>query len=98
MQHTAQTLETEGVWEYDPNLEGESSVNRFVPSENQDMFGLTTWTLSGRLANLDVIYTGGFLDRDVESITDYTSYTHGGGYQVYYICAGGSYTGTGRVL
>lgn len=93
VQHTAQTLETEGVWEYDPNLSGESSVNRFVPVENQDMFGLTTWTLTGRLANLDVIYTGGFLDRDVESITDYTSYTHGGGYQVYYICAGGSYTG-----
>ena len=92
VQHTSQTLETEGVWDYDPHLAGEQSVQRFAPAENQDQFGLTTWTLNGRIANLDLVYTGGFLDRDVESIIDYTTYTNGGGYQVYYICAGGSYT------
>jgi len=88
LQHTGQTLETEGVFEYDPQF-GTESVGRFVPVENQDKFGLTTWTVEGRIAMLDVIYTGGYLDRDVDSITDYTAYTHGGGYQVYYMCIGG---------
>jgi len=89
LQHTAQTLETDGVYDYDPNLPGEESVNRFSPSNNQDEFGLTTWTLTGRLAELDVVYTGGFLDRSVFYTQDYTGYTHGGGYQSYYICTGG---------
>lgn len=89
VQHTSQTLKTEGVFEYDPNLPGEESVNRFNPTRNQDEFGLTTWTVDGRLAELDIIYTGGFLDRDVFYQQDYTGYTNGGGYQAYYICTGG---------
>jgi outer membrane receptor protein involved in Fe transport len=89
VQHTSQALKTEGVFEYDPNLPGEESVNRFNPTRNQDEFGLTTWTVDGRLAELDIIYTGGFLDRDVFYQQDYTGYTNGGGYQAYYICTGG---------
>ncbi|MEZ5597986.1 MAG: TonB-dependent receptor [Pseudomonadales bacterium] len=89
VQHTNQTLETEGVFDYDPVLGDESSVNRFAPSKNEDEFGLTTWTLTGRLAQLDVVYTGGYLDRDVFYVQDYTGYTNGGGYQAYYICTGG---------
>lgn len=89
LQYTSQTLETDGVFEYDPNLPGEESVNRFRPTENQDEFGLTAWTLNGRLANLDLLYTGAFLDRDVFYVQDYTGYTNGGGYQAYYICTGG---------
>ena len=86
VQHTQQTLETEGVFAYDPNLEGESSTNRFQPEENNDEFGLTTWTLEGRLEKLDVVYTGGYLDRDIETLADYTGYTNGGLYASYYVC------------
>ena len=90
IQHTEQTLEAEGVFEYDPTLpDTKSAVNRFAPSRNEDEFGLTTWTLTGRLNELDLIYTGGFLDRDVFYIQDYTGYTIGGGYMAYYICTGG---------
>jgi len=89
VQFTSQTLDTEGVFEYDPNLPGEESVNRFRPTQNQDEFGLLNWTVNGRLAMLDVIYTGGYLDRDVYYTQDYTGYTNGGGYQAYYICTGG---------
>lgn len=88
VQHTQQTINSDGVFEYDPILD-EESVNRFTASENEDEFGLTTWTLSGRLLELDVIYTGGYLDREVFYIQDYTGYTIGGGYQAYYICTGG---------
>ncbi|WP_133470216.1 TonB-dependent receptor [Paraglaciecola marina] len=86
VQHTAQSLETEGVFAYDPNLEGESSVNRFVPEDNDDEFGLTTWTLEGRLDKLDLVYTGGYLDREISSTIDYTGYTNGGLFAAYYVC------------
>jgi len=97
LQHTAQTLETDGVFEYDPNISGTESVSRFAPSNNEDEFGLTTWTATGRLAALDIVYTGGYLDREVFYTQDYTGYTHGGGYMAYYICTidnagGGGYT------
>jgi len=86
VQHTQQSLDTEGVFAYDPNLEGESSVNRFVPENNNDDFGLTTWTLEGRLEQLDIVYTGGYLDRDINSTIDYTGYTNGGSFSAYYVC------------
>lgn len=90
LQHTQQTLTTEGVFAYDPNLEGESSVNRFVPEDNNDEFGLTTWTLSGRLEKLEIVYTGGYLNREIDSTIDYTGYTNGGTFASYYACSYGS--------
>ncbi|MBU2977078.1 TonB-dependent receptor [Alteromonas sp. C1M14] len=86
VQHTQQTLETEGVFAYDPTLEGQSSTTRFQPEENTDEFGLTTWTLEGRLEKLDVVYTGGYLDREIDTLADYTGYTNGGLFSAYYVC------------
>lgn len=86
VQHTRQSLETEGVFAYDPNLEGESNVNRFKPDQLDDDFGLTAMNLSGRIGRLDFIYAVGYLDREVEALVDYTGYTSGGGYMVYYQC------------
>jgi len=86
VQHTQQTLNTEGVFAYDANLAGESSTNRFVPESNDDEFGLTTWTLNGRFAQLDFVYTGGYLDRDIQTTTDYTKYTNAGIFSAYYNC------------
>jgi len=91
VQHTQQSLDTEGVFAYDPNLEGESSTNRFIPENNNDDFGLTTWTLEGRLEHLNIVYTGGYLDRDINSTIDYTGYTNGGSFAAYYAC---NYAGT----
>jgi iron complex outermembrane receptor protein len=86
VQHTQQSLDTEGVFSYDPNLGGESSTNRFIPENNNDDFGLTTWTLEGRLEHLTLVYTGGYLDRDINSTIDYTGYTNGGLFSSYYVC------------
>jgi outer membrane receptor protein involved in Fe transport len=86
VQHTQQQLDTEGVFAYDPNLEGTQSVNRFQEDKNSDVFGLTTWTLSGRLDELDIVYTGGLLNRDIASTVDYTGYTNGGLFSAYYVC------------
>ncbi len=87
VQHTQQSLETDGVFAYDPNLDDKSSTTRFTRDTSEDDFGLTTLTLNGRIGMLDMIYTVGYLDREMESYIDYTDYTAGGGYQVYYLCA-----------
>ena len=91
VQHTSQTLEAEGSFIVDPNLGQANATARFSPEYNRDSFGLTTWTLSGRIGQLDVIYTGGLLSRDIDSIIDYTHYNNGGGYITYYLCSGNVY-------
>ncbi len=94
VQHTHQTLEGEGSFVVDTSLGQDHASARFAPEYNRDSFGLTTWTLSGRIANLDVIYTGGSLNRDVDGIIDYTHYNNGGGYITYYLCSGNVYDAT----
>ena len=86
--HLQQSLETDGVFAYDPNLDGKSSVNRFTMDSSEDEFGLSTLTINGRAGMLDLIYAVGYLDRDVEAYVDYSDYTNGGGYQTYYLCPG----------
>ena len=95
VQHSAQTLEAEGSFIVDTNLGQDHASARYSPEYNRDSFELTTWTLTGRIANLDVIYTGGSLNRDVDSIIDYTHYNNGGGYITYYLCSGNIYDSTG---
>ena len=85
IQHTSQDLETEGSFEYVAASGTNDQSHSFSPERNSDSFGLTAWTVEGRLGALDVIYTGGFLERDVNSVLDYTLYSFTGGYQNYYI-------------
>ncbi len=95
IQHTAQTLTSEGTFLVNPELGGDDDAVSFSPDYNKDEFGLTTWTLNGRLENLDLIYTGGSLRRQLNSIIDYTHYNNGGGYITYYLCSGNIYDSTG---
>ncbi|MDY6926614.1 MAG: TonB-dependent receptor [Pseudomonadota bacterium] len=85
VQHTQQSLDTEGVFAYDPTVAEDQAI-RFQADENSDEFGLTTWTVDGRLDKLDVVYTGGYLDREIDTLTDYTGYTNGGLFSAYYLC------------
>ena len=43
------------------------------------------------MSQLELIYTGGLLDREVDSLIDYTHYNNGGGYITYYLCSGNLY-------
>ena len=94
LQHTHQTLATQGSFLLDPSLAEPHASATFTPDYNRDEFGLTTWTLNGRLADLDVIYTGGRLTREVDAVVDYTHYNAGGGYIAYYLCSGNVYDAT----
>lgn len=85
IQHHQQQIETEGVFDYDETY-GELKVARFTPDHLDDSFGQTSWTLEGRLDQLDLIYTGAYLSREVNHSIDYTEYTNVGGYIPGYIC------------
>ena len=90
--HMSQEIDVEGSFLVDPSLGDEKSM-KFTPEHNLDEFDITTWTLEGRLANLDMVYTGGYIDREVDAIIDYTHYNNGGGYITYYLCSGNIYSG-----
>jgi len=85
VQNTYQELGADGVFDFDPEV-GDLEVNRFFPDKLRDEFNQVSWTLNGRLAMLDVVYTGAYLDRQVDQKVDYTGYNNSGGFIEYYTC------------
>lgn len=53
------------------------SVQLYNPSYDKDKFSNTAWTLTGRLDRLKLVYTGGYLTRNIEQNQDYTNYARG---------------------
>ncbi len=53
------------------------SVQIYNPSYDKDSFSNTAWTLTGRLDELKLVYTGGYLVRNVDQVQDYTNYSRG---------------------
>ncbi|NNJ72083.1 MAG: TonB-dependent receptor [Enterobacterales bacterium] len=90
IQHAQQDLGADGVFDYDPEI-GDLEVSRYFPDGLEDSFAQTSWTVSGRMDNLELIYAGAFLDREVEQSIDYTGYNNGGAFIPFYTC---SYTST----
>lgn len=86
VQHAQQELGADGVFDYDPEV-GDLEVQRFFPDQLRDEFSQTSWTLEGEVGDLEVVYTGAFLDREVEQSIDYTGYNNGGGYIPWYTCS-----------
>ncbi len=85
-----QNMEADGVfWEEKYDGLGRSlpdlSVQIFNPSYDKDEFEDTQLTISGRIGQLKLVYTGGFLDRNVAQQQDYTNYARGN-FAGYYQC------------
>lgn len=82
-----QNVEADGVFSADPNLGSDSpSVQRFSPDTLEDEFDNFNWTLSGRVKELDIVYTGAYTERESDQIIDYTDYLFIGQYLPYYVC------------
>src|SRR6202044_2437102 len=94
-----QDMDSRGVFYQQPNASDGAplqplEVTLFNPSYDKDRFESTAWTFNGRLGDLKAVYTGGYLVRNVEQVSDYTNYARGV-YADYYQCYGpGSYTPT----
>ena len=98
-QFMTQTLDVDGVFDHSPpkvgdigtgsagsRVVGDLQVQRFFPDFLDDQFDQISLTIEGRLAMLDVIYAGSFLDREVNNSFDYSGYTQIGSYGYYYQC------------
>ncbi|MFT7244002.1 MAG: iron complex outermembrane receptor protein, partial [Candidatus Azotimanducaceae bacterium] len=81
----SQDIDSEGVFFADPNL-GDYEIQRFEDDSIEDKFNNYNWTLTGRVGELEVLYTGAFTDRETNQRVDYTDYMYVGQYLPYYIC------------
>jgi outer membrane receptor protein involved in Fe transport len=61
------------------------SVQNYVPTYDFDKFENTSLTVNGKIGDLKVVYTGGYLVRNIDNQGDYTNYTRGV-YADYYQC------------
>ena len=52
----------------------------------EDKIDNTSWTFTGRMAGLDVVYTGAFTERTTDQVIGYTDYLFIGQYLPYYVC------------
>lgn len=71
------------------------SVQLYNPSYDKDRFENTALTIEGRVADLKLIYSGGYLVRNVEQVQDYTNYARGV-YTDYYQCVPGPHAAAGQ--
>ncbi|KMT64853.1 TonB-dependent receptor [Catenovulum maritimum] len=85
LQHNAQQIEADGVFDMDPEV-GDLAVSRFFPDTLEDEFKQSALTLSGRIQQLEVLYSGSVLKREVNQQIDYTGYNNTGAYIAYYTC------------
>ena len=83
----SQEVESDGVFFSDPEL-GDYEIQRFTEDEIEDEFTNINWTISGRIGQLEVLYTGAYTDRETDQIVDYADYLFVGQYLPYYICDG----------
>ena len=83
--HTTQTLDSDGVFFADPTL-GDLEIQRYAEDAMTDEFDNTSWTLSGRAAGLDIVYTGAYTERTADQVVGYSDYLFVGQYLPYYIC------------
>ncbi|MEX0644556.1 MAG: TonB-dependent receptor [Parvularculaceae bacterium] len=70
-----QKLRSQGVFAFDPQV-GDLDVNRFEPDFSNDKFYQAAMTVEGKLGNLDLVYAGAFLKRQIDSNYDYTDYAY----------------------
>ena len=90
LMHIRQQLNTDGVFDYEPAV-GPLKVTQFNENSLRDKFDQTTWTLNGRLGELNLIYTGSYLNHNALQKADYASYSNIGLFVPYYECDKGIY-------
>jgi len=96
-QYTNQTLDTEGVFEFEPDVSTDSDLNlqNFNADFGEDEVQIASLTVNGRIGNLDIIYNGSYTERTFVGITDYTGYANTGPFIPYYICSYPDYASCG---
>ncbi|HEY7642823.1 MAG TPA: TonB-dependent receptor [Steroidobacteraceae bacterium] len=76
-----QEQKTRGTFGFDPSV-GELQVSHRFPDKTKDRWYQAALTVEGKIANLDVTYAGGYLNRKDDTESDYSDYSYW--YDVYY--------------
>jgi iron complex outermembrane receptor protein len=87
-----QDMNSQGVFYQQPNASDGAplaplQVTLFNNAYDKDQFESTAWTVNGKFGDIKAVYTGGYLDRNVNQAGDYTNYARGV-YAGYYQCFG----------
>ncbi len=69
----AQRQTTHGSFGYDPTV-GDLEITHFFPESSKDTWYQAALSVEGHISNLDLVYTGAYLNRNVEQTSDYTDY------------------------
>ena len=70
-----QESSVEGSWfDNEPYTGNELEVSRFFPDEQDEDWYQASLTLEGQIGDLNLVYAGAYLDRDVDSQYDYSGY------------------------
>ena len=90
-----QNMDAQGVFYETPQGSGipaphlpDLSVQLYNPSFDKDRFENTALTVNGRVGELNFVYSGAYLVRNVSQVQDYTNYARGT-YADYYQCIPG---------
>jgi outer membrane receptor protein involved in Fe transport len=70
-----QTERTDGFFGSDPSV-GTLQVTHFSPEYVHDKWYQAALTVQGKIAGLDILYSGGYMDRRVKIEADYSDYTY----------------------
>jgi iron complex outermembrane receptor protein len=69
-----QNLKTNGNFTYDPKI-GYLQVTDFTPDYTQDHWYQTALTIEGKISDYDLVYSGGYFERNTEIASDYSEYS-----------------------
>ena len=70
----AQSQRANGNFSYNPTL-GQQNIGDYFLGINTDNWYQSALTIEGKVANFDVIYSGGWFERTVHNLVDYSGYT-----------------------
>jgi len=72
---TWQQQNADGSFASEPAL-GDRKIARYVAEVNDDHWYQAALTVEGKLGNFDLIYSGGYLERDIDNTADYSDYSY----------------------
>ncbi|HEY5290208.1 MAG TPA: TonB-dependent receptor, partial [Caulobacteraceae bacterium] len=73
-QVAAQDMRADGIFGFNPQV-GDLKVNRFQPDSDHDRWVQAGLTINGKIGNYTLTYAGGYFNRKINSLEDYTDYS-----------------------
>jgi outer membrane receptor protein involved in Fe transport len=86
-----QSQRADGDFTFDPR-KGDLNVTDFTDGLNEDKWYQSALAVEGKVADFDILYSGGWFERSVHNVVDYSNYTVG--YDAKSQLPGATYTAT----